>query len=143
MDEERGIEHVESIKLPARLAWYLDAIDAARAAGVTWGQLAAIFGRPGKGGYFSQAVKRARSGRYKVSGQKPLPTPEPHLTPQTRQQPDPRGGVTQNAQSSQSQRTESPQQPTQPRRLQRIGQRTDDDEELSEVERVLAKIPKI
>jgi hypothetical protein len=136
------MDEVESLQLTARLAAYLDAIDEARAAGVTWNQLSAIFGKPGGGKYFFEAVKVARSGRYKVSCQKPLPPMPQQPTQQTRQQ-DPRGGVTQNAQSSQSQRTESPQQPTQPRRLQRIGQRTDDDEELSEVERVLAKIPKI
>lgn len=69
---------MESSRLPARLTAYIEAIDAARAAGVTWKQIAEAFGVAGKGRpkYFAEAVKIARQGKYTVQEQKPLPEPE-------------------------------------------------------------------
>ena len=72
---KREVLDMESSRLPARLTAYVEAIDAARAAGVTWKQIAEVFGVEGKGKpkYFAAAVKIARQGKYKAQEQKPLP----------------------------------------------------------------------
>lgn len=69
---------MESTKLTQRLAGYIEAIQAARAEGVTWRQLAALFGADCK--YFHASVKKIVSGgRHVGREQKPLPEAEPKL----------------------------------------------------------------
>ncbi|MDA8151603.1 MAG: hypothetical protein M0003_02630 [Acidithiobacillus sp.] len=63
---------MESSRLSARLAAYLDAIQAARKAGVTWTQLGQAFGTSGK--YMAEAAKVAASGKYLAHEQLPLPS---------------------------------------------------------------------
>ena len=58
---------MESSRLSARLSAYLNAIDLARQAGVTWAQLGRLFGTSGK--YMSEAVKVAKSGKYRSQEQ--------------------------------------------------------------------------
>ncbi|MBE7566820.1 hypothetical protein [Acidithiobacillus sp. HP-11] len=65
---------MESTKLSARVASYRDAIKAARDAGVTWGQLAALFNANEK--YFWTVCKAMDHGRYKPCEQLPLPERE-------------------------------------------------------------------
>lgn len=62
---------MESTKLSARVTAYRDAIREARDAGVTWGQLAALFSADAK--YFSAVCKAMDTGRYKAVEQLPLP----------------------------------------------------------------------
>ena len=63
---------MESTKLTQRLGGYIEAIQAARAEGVTWRQLAVLFGADCK--YFHASVKKIVSGgRYVGREQKPLP----------------------------------------------------------------------
>lgn len=62
---------MESTKLSARVTAYRDAISAARDAGVTWGQLAALFNADAK--YFAAVCKTMAGGRYKAGEQLPLP----------------------------------------------------------------------
>lgn len=63
---------MESSRLSARLSAYLNAIDLARQAGVTWAQLGALFGTSGK--YMAEAVKVGKSGKYRAQEQLPLPS---------------------------------------------------------------------
>ena len=63
---------MESSRLSARLAAYLDAIQSARKAGVTWAQLGRAFGTSGK--YMAEAAKVAASGKYIAHEQLPLPS---------------------------------------------------------------------
>lgn len=69
---------MESSRLSARLAAYLDAIQAARKAGVTWTQLGHAFGTSGK--YMAEAAKVAASGKYLAHEQLPLPSPSIQAT---------------------------------------------------------------
>ena len=63
---------MESKKLSARVSAYRDAVVAARGAGVTWAQLAALFGAQPK--YFAKVCTKAMSGgRYQPTEQLPLP----------------------------------------------------------------------
>ncbi len=62
---------MESSRLSARLSAYLNAIDLARQAGVTWAQLGALFGTNGK--YMAEAAKTAKR-RYRAEEQLPLPS---------------------------------------------------------------------
>ena len=66
---------MESLRLSARLAGYVDAIKEARAAGVTWGQLADLFGARDK--TMAAAFRVAASGKYAAKEQRPLPEPAP------------------------------------------------------------------
>ena len=80
---------MESSRLSARLAAYLDAIQSARKAGVTWAQLGHAFGTNGK--YMAAAAKVAASGKYLAQEQLPLPLPsiqatQAELGPQREQQ---------------------------------------------------------
>lgn len=68
----KEVKRMESSRLSARLAAYLDAIQSARKAGVTWTQLGAVFGTSGK--YMSEAAKVAASGKYLAHEQLPLPS---------------------------------------------------------------------
>lgn len=77
---------MESSRLSARLSAYLNAIDLARQAGVTWAQLGRLFGTSGK--YMSEAVKVAKSGKYRSQEQLLLPSipakpPSQVATPET------------------------------------------------------------
>ncbi|MHB9043093.1 hypothetical protein [Acidithiobacillus sp.] len=74
---------MESSRLSARLSAYLNAIDLARQAGVTWAQLGALFGTSGK--YMAEAVKVGKSGKYRAQEQLPLPSSMQKLsaTPET------------------------------------------------------------
>ncbi len=86
---------MESKKLSARLGGYIDAIQSARAEGVTWKQLAGVFGAEPK--YFHAAVKKVvKAGKHVGREQKPLPelalasssapaVPAPIATPKTAQ----------------------------------------------------------
>lgn len=76
---------IESSRLSARLAAYLDAIQSARKAGVTWTQLGAVFGTSGK--YMSEAAKVAASGKYLAQEQLPLPA---SIQEATKAEPQPR-----------------------------------------------------
>ena len=87
---------MESSRLSARLAAYLDAIQSARKSGVTWTQLGAIFGTSGK--YIAEAAKIAASGKYMAQEQLPLPSPSIQATKTEPQSEQPRratGTVTQ------------------------------------------------
>lgn len=64
---------MESTRVSARLAGYVEAIGEARAAGVTWRQIGELFGVRDKTA--AAAFKIARGGKYKVQEQKPLPEP--------------------------------------------------------------------
>lgn len=65
---------MESKKLSARVSAYRDAVVAARRAGVTWAQLAALFDAQPK--YFAKVCTKAMSGgRYQPTEQLPLPEP--------------------------------------------------------------------
>lgn len=64
---------MESSRLSARLCAYVDAIQEARAAGVTWRQIGDLFGAKGKTA--AAAYKVAVSGKYVSKEQKPLPEP--------------------------------------------------------------------
>jgi len=78
---------MESSRLSARLAAYLDAIQSARKAGVTWAQLGHAFGTSGK--YMAAAAKVAASGKYLAQEQLPLPSiqaTQAELEPQREQQ---------------------------------------------------------
>lgn len=69
---------MESKKLSARVSAYRDAVVAARRAGVTWAQLAALFGAQPK--YFAKVCTKAMSGgRYQPTEQLPLPAPQKQL----------------------------------------------------------------
>ena len=78
---------MESSRLSARLAAYLDAIHAAREAGVTWTQLGAVFGTSGK--YMAEAAKVAASGKYLAKEQLPLPSIQATIQA-TKAEPEPR-----------------------------------------------------
>ncbi|MDA8152498.1 MAG: hypothetical protein M0003_07250 [Acidithiobacillus sp.] len=67
---------MESSRLSARLSAYLNAIDLARQAGVTWAQIGALFGTSGK--YMAEAAKTAKI-RYRAEEQLPLPLPLPSI----------------------------------------------------------------
>lgn len=72
---------MESKKLSARVSAYRDAVVAARGAGVTWAQLAALFDAQPK--YFAKVCTRAMSGgRYQPTEQLPLPEPQKQLQQQ-------------------------------------------------------------
>lgn len=62
---------MESTRVSARLAGYVEAISEAREAGITWRQIGELFGVQAKTA--AAAYKIARQGRYKVHEQKPLP----------------------------------------------------------------------
>ncbi len=66
---------MESTKLTQRLGGYIEAIQAARAEGVTWRQLAVLFGAEPK--YFHAAVRKVvKAGKHVGREQKPLPDTE-------------------------------------------------------------------
>lgn len=69
---------MESTKLSARVTAYRDAIKTAREAGVTWGQLSALFGAEQK--YFASVCKAMDKSKYKPCEQLPLPEPEVRKT---------------------------------------------------------------
>lgn len=65
---------MQSARFTARLAPYVDAIQSARSAGVTWKQLGDLFGV--KHRTMAAAYKVATSGKYSALEQLPLPEPE-------------------------------------------------------------------
>lgn len=65
---------MESSRLSARLAGYVEAIKEARGGGVTWQQLGDLFGAKGK--TMAAAYKVAAGGKYVVREQKLLPVKE-------------------------------------------------------------------
>lgn len=104
---------MESSRLSARLAAYLDAMQAARKAGVTWTQLGVIFGTSGK--YMAEAAKVAASGKYMAQEQLPLPSIQ--ATKATKAEPEPQseqprrvtGGVRKVGQDNSQQQDANPE----------------------------------
>lgn len=123
---------MESLRLSARLSGYVDAIKEARAAGVTWQQLGDLYGARGK--TMAAAFKVAASGKYSAREQKPLPIIATIATPIVRQ----RAAVAHN---------EEQPPDSNKRKLPRVGSSSevnDEDEDgMTEAQRVLASIPRI
>ena len=117
---------MESTKLSARVTAYRDAIRAARDAGVTWGQLAALFNADAK--YFAAVCKAMDGGRYKAVEQLPLPEAKAAaVKPENaKTAPDSEGPTTQ----------------SQKKALPRVGGQSGD-REMTAAEKAIADIPHI
>ena len=125
---------MESTKLSARVTAYRDAIKAARSAGITWAQLAALFDADVM--YFAVVCRKMDNGKYQPCEQLPLPEPQKATLKSERGTV---GNATEKPESKQESESAAPQ-----KRLQRIGEsKTKDESEMSAQERLIASIPHI